>query len=73
MRGMWNIAGAAFISKPPSTRCQVKRFHLDVGATVLATRAPAQPYVTALAPLLARWLKRRRKQHEKTCERSERT
>lgn len=28
-------------------------------------------YVTALAPLLARWLKRRRKEHEKTCERSE--
>ena len=35
------------------------------------TRAPAKSYVTVLAPLLARWLKRRRKEHGKTCERSE--
>ena len=34
-------------------------------------RAPAGPYVTALAPLLARWLKRRRHEHGETCERSE--
>lgn len=31
-------------------------------------RAPAKSYVTVLAPLLARWLKRRRKEDEKTCE-----
>lgn len=34
-------------------------------------RAPAKSYVTALAPLLARWLKRGRKEHGETCERSE--
>lgn len=34
-------------------------------------RAPVKSYVTVLAPLLARWLKRRRKEHGKTCERSE--
>lgn len=33
-------------------------------------RAHAESYVTVLAPLLARWLKRRRKEHGKTCERS---
>lgn len=52
---------------PPPLRpalCQVTAY------LAMHTRAPAK-YVTALAPLLARWLKRRRKEHGKTCERSE--
>lgn len=50
--------------------CQVT-VYLDVAATVAVMRAHADSYVTVLAPLLARWLKRRRKEHGKTCERSE--
>lgn len=34
-------------------------------------RALVLSYVTVLAPLLARWLKRRRKEQGETCERSE--
>lgn len=45
--------------------------HLDVAAAVRARAHTSGAYVIALAPLLARWLKRRRKEHEKTCERSE--
>lgn len=54
----------------PSARCQVT-VYLDVAATVAVMRAHADSYVTVLAPLLARWLKRRRNEHGKTCERCE--